>query len=120
MLEGTGTNMFAQIHSSDGKYMAQNHLARMIALLGLPPKELVARELEMHKWNFAPAVENDEDKPCHKAYQFYKDPFSDNEGTTRPPSFLRGKFTLMCAYRQILYPNLIPTKLRLRGYNKLS
>jgi hypothetical protein len=88
MLEGTGINLFAQIHSCDGKYMARNHLARMIALLGLPPKELVARELEMRKWNFAPAVENDEDKLCHKAYQFYKGPFFDNEGTIRPPSLL--------------------------------
>jgi len=83
MLEGTGTNLFSQIHSSDGKYMAQNHLAQMIALLGLPPKELVARELEMRKWNFAPALKNAEDKLCHKTYQFYRGPFFDNEGITR-------------------------------------
>jgi len=83
MLEGTGTNLFSQIHSSDGRYMAQSHLAQMISLLGLPPKELVAHELKMRKWNFAPAVENDEGKLCHKAYQFYKGPFFDNEGTIR-------------------------------------
>ncbi|MCJ1401818.1 hypothetical protein MMC11_005035 [Xylographa trunciseda] len=94
MLEGTATNLFSQIHSSNGKYMAQNHLAQMIALLGPPPKELVARELEMRRWNFDPAVENDENKLCHKAYQFYKGPFFDSEGT-------------------FLYPELIPTKLNL-------
>jgi hypothetical protein len=55
MLEGTGTTLFSQIHPSDGKYMAQNYLAQMIALLGLPPKELVTRELEMRRWNFAPS-----------------------------------------------------------------
>jgi hypothetical protein len=88
MVEGTGTNLFSQLYSSDKKYMAQNHLAQMIALLGLPPKELVARELQMRKWNFAPAVENDENKLCYKAYQFYKGPFFDNKGITRMYSFL--------------------------------
>lgn len=94
MLEGTGTNLFAQIHSNNGKYMAQNHLAQMIALLGQPPKELIERELEMRRWNFAPAVENDEGKLCHKVYQFYKGPFFDNEGV-------------------FLYPDLIPSKMSL-------
>ncbi|CZS88737.1 related to serine/threonine-protein kinase [Rhynchosporium agropyri] len=89
MLEGTGKNLFHHIHSSNGKYMAQNHLAQMIALLGLPPAELVARGIEMRKWNFTPAIENDEAKLCHKAYQFYKGPFFDNEGT-------------------FLYPELVP------------
>ncbi|KAL2061953.1 hypothetical protein VTL71DRAFT_7331 [Oculimacula yallundae] len=94
MLEGTGTTLFSDIHSSTGHYMAQNHLAQMIALLGPPSKELVAREIEMRKWNFTPAIENDEDKLCHKAYQFYKGPFFDEEGT-------------------FLYPELVPSKLSL-------
>jgi hypothetical protein len=89
MLEGTGKTLFSQIHSSDGKYMAQNHLAQMIALLGLPPKKLVTRELEMRRWNFAPPVENDAGKLCHKAYQFYNGPFFGNEGTTRIYQFSR-------------------------------
>ncbi|CZT42280.1 uncharacterized protein RSE6_02141 [Rhynchosporium secalis] len=97
MLEGTGKNLFHDIHSSNGHYMAQNHLAQMIALLGLPPAELVAREIEMRRWNFAPAIEDDEAKLCHKAYQFYKGPFfDDNEGT-------------------FLYPELVPPKLGLEG-----
>jgi hypothetical protein len=70
--------------------MAQNHLAQMIALLGSPPNELVASELEMRKWNFAPPVENDEGKLCHKAYQFYNGPFFDNEGITLTNQFSRG------------------------------
>jgi len=94
MLEGTGTNLFNHIHSSNGHYMAQNHLAQMIALLGLPPKELVAREFEMRKWNFTPAIENDEDKLCHKAYQFYKGPFFDNEGTIYTYLLSCGGYTL--------------------------
>jgi len=101
MLEGTGTNLFAHIHSSDGKYMTQNYLAQMIALLRLPPKELVARELEMRKWNFAPAIENDEDKLCNKAYQFYNGPFFDNKGTIRTYQLSCGGFTPRCACRHI-------------------
>ena len=101
MLEGTGTNLFSKIYSSDGKYMAQNHLAQMIGLLGLPPKELVARELEMRKWNFAPAIENDEGTLCHKAYQFYKGPFFDKEGIIRTYLFSSGGVALTCANRQI-------------------
>lgn len=80
MLEGTNTNLFANIHSSDGKYMARNHLAQMIALLGPPPKELAMREHRMRKWNFAPAIEKDEHKLCHKAWGFYHGPFFDSEG----------------------------------------
>jgi hypothetical protein len=101
MLEGPGTNFFSQIYSSDGKYMAQNHLAQMIALLGSPPNKLVARELEMRKWNFAPPVEYDEGKLCHKAYQFYNGPFFDNEGTIHTYQFSPGLFTLMRASRHI-------------------
>jgi serine/threonine protein kinase len=81
MLEGPDTNLLANIHSSDGKYMARNHLAQMIALLGPPPRELTIREYKMRSWNFAPAIENDENQLCHKPYQFYHGPFFDKEGT---------------------------------------
>lgn len=74
MLEDRNADLFANIHSSDGKYLTQNHLAEMIALLGPPPRELVQRELEMRRWNVAPAVENDDQTSCHKAYQYYKGP----------------------------------------------
>ena len=80
MLEGTNTNLFANIHSIDGKYMAQIHLAQMIALFGPPPNELIMREQRMRNWNFVPAIENNEHKLCHKAYEFYHGPFFDNEG----------------------------------------
>jgi hypothetical protein len=80
LIEGRDSNLFAGIHSADGKYLAQNHIAKMIALLGPPPKELLQRELEMRRWNFAPAVVNDDNTSCHKAYQYYKGPFFDDKG----------------------------------------
>ncbi|KAH9216886.1 kinase-like domain-containing protein [Leptodontidium sp. 2 PMI_412] len=96
MLEGMNTNLFTNINSKDGKYMARNHLAQMIALLGPPPKELLAREQGMRSCNFAPTVENDENKLCNKAYEFYNGPFFDSEG-------------------EFLYPDLVPRGLKLEN-----
>ena len=68
--------------------MARNHLGQMIALLGPPPKELIMREQRMRNWNFAPAIENDENKLCHKANHFYHGPFFDTQGNTRNGHYL--------------------------------
>ncbi len=83
MLEGVGNELFTKIHSSDGTYLPGTHLAQMIALLGPPPEQLLSRERETRKWNFAPPVENDENKLCHKPMEFYKGPFFNDEGTIR-------------------------------------
>ena len=47
--------------------MGQAHLAEMIALLGPPPIELISRERDGLKWNWAPAAENAAGKLCTKA-----------------------------------------------------
>ena len=52
----------------------------MIALLRLPPKELVDREKEGLSWKFRPEVENSERKLCGSASEFYHEPFFDSEG----------------------------------------
>ncbi|KAH7342930.1 CMGC protein kinase [Rhexocercosporidium sp. MPI-PUGE-AT-0058] len=46
--------------------------------------------------NFAPAMENDENKLCNKAYEFYDGPFFDSEGG-------------------FLYPDLVPRELKLEN-----
>lgn len=88
MLEGSATNLFTNIHSSEGNYIARNHFGQMIALLGPPPKEFILREHRMRSWNFAPAIEIDENKLCHKVYDFYHGPFFDEQGNTRTGSYL--------------------------------
>ena len=90
MLEGSNRNLFANIHSSEGNYMARNHLGQMIALLGPPPKELIMREHRMRNWNFTPTIENDEKKLCHKANDFYHGPFFDGQGKTHSRWLLVG------------------------------
>ncbi|KAK3177930.1 hypothetical protein OEA41_000062 [Lepraria neglecta] len=73
-------DLFREIHSNQGKYNGQAHIAEMIALLGPPPKELVDREKEGLSWKFRPEVENFEGKPCRSASEFYGGPFFDSEG----------------------------------------
>lgn len=53
----------------------------MVALLGLPPKELIDREREGLGWNFRPEVQNPDGKLCGNASEFYGGPFFDSEGT---------------------------------------
>ncbi|PBP27793.1 hypothetical protein BUE80_DR001220 [Diplocarpon rosae] len=80
MVEGTKKNLFGNIHSQEGTYMARNHLAQMIALLGPPPVKLLECERKMRTWNFAPAMENYENRACHKVYEFYGGSFFDDKG----------------------------------------
>ncbi|KAK2623947.1 hypothetical protein QTJ16_006581 [Diplocarpon rosae] len=93
MVEGTKKNLFGNIHSQEGTYMARNHLAQMIALLGPPPVKLLECERKMRTWNFAPAMENYENRACHKVYEFYGGSFFDDKGS-------------------FLYPELIPKELK--------
>ncbi|KAI9760971.1 MAG: hypothetical protein M4579_001347 [Chaenotheca gracillima] len=71
---------FTNIYSSDGEYSAKAHLAKMIAFLGPPPKELALREKEGRRWGFRPAVENSKGELCETNCQFYGGPFMDAQG----------------------------------------
>ena len=73
-------DLFTQPLDEHGKYRPDAHLAEMIALLGPPPKELVEREKEGLRWNWAPAAQNPEGKLCTKASEFYGGPFFDENG----------------------------------------
>lgn len=73
-------DLFSQVHDQEGKYSAAAHLAEMIALLGPPPKELLDRERDGRRWNFAPAITNAAGKLCTKAYEWYGGRFFDEEG----------------------------------------
>ena len=58
----------------------------MIALLGPPPQELVERERDGLRWNWAPAVENSAGKLCTKACEWYGGPFFEDDGKDVPHS----------------------------------
>ncbi|KAK9581680.1 hypothetical protein V6Z96_004914 [Aspergillus fumigatus] len=75
--------LFKQVYDADGKYEARSHLAEMIALLGPPPKELLARSKTMSDQNWPQPVLNDSGKLCNNAQEFFGGPFFDAEGEFR-------------------------------------
>ncbi|KAL3459319.1 kinase-like domain-containing protein [Aspergillus heterothallicus] len=72
--------LFRQVYDSDGRYNAKLHLAEMIALLGPPPKELLARSSIMSKHNWPQPVTNDFGEICNNAQEFFGGPFFNPEG----------------------------------------
>ncbi|KAH1439775.1 hypothetical protein KXW34_004619 [Aspergillus fumigatus] len=75
--------LFKQVYDADGQYEARSHLAEMIALLGPPPKELLARSKTMSDQNWPQPVLNDSGKLCNNAQEFFGGPFFDAEGEFR-------------------------------------
>ena len=72
--------MFTSVHSADGKYNSQAHLAEIIALLGPPPRKLIDQERDRRTWKWGPAIENAEGKLCDSASTYYGGPFFDSRG----------------------------------------
>lgn len=72
--------LFQQVHNADGTYDAKSHLAEMIALLGPPPKVLLAKSKTMSEQKWPQPVANDTGKLCNSAREFFDGPFFDAEG----------------------------------------
>lgn len=73
-------NLFSAINDEQGEYSPASHLANMIALLGPPPKELIAREREGLTLKWAPAAHNADGKLCTTASEWFGGPFFDENG----------------------------------------
>lgn len=71
--------LFQQVHDASGGYDAKAHLAEMIALLGPPPKAMLAKSKIMSEHNWPQPVMNDSGKLCNSAEEFFDGPFF-NEG----------------------------------------
>ncbi|RAK95101.1 putative serine/threonine-protein kinase [Aspergillus ibericus CBS 121593] len=72
--------LFQQVHDPEGHYDAKSHLAEMIALLGPPPAELLAKSKAMSEHNWPQPVTNDSGKLCNNAQEFSGGPFFNTEG----------------------------------------
>ena len=93
-------DLFRQVHTGQGKYSGQAHIAEMIALLGPPPKELIDREKEGLGWRFKPEVENSDGKLCRTASEFYGGPLFDSRGKIPDSSvYYKRKRLLMLTFR---------------------
>ncbi|KAJ9209278.1 hypothetical protein DTO166G4_9119 [Paecilomyces variotii] len=75
--------LFQQVHNADGTYDAKSHLAEMIALLGPPPKVLLAKSKTMSEQKWPQPVANDTGKLCNSAREFFDGPFFDAEDEFR-------------------------------------
>ncbi|OJJ52302.1 hypothetical protein ASPSYDRAFT_164905 [Aspergillus sydowii CBS 593.65] len=71
--------LFQQVHDTNGRYDAKSHLAEMIALLGPPPRVLLAKSKAMSKHNWPQPVMNDVGELCNNAQEFFGGPFFNAE-----------------------------------------
>ncbi|KZF23536.1 kinase domain protein [Xylona heveae TC161] len=85
------TALFRNVHDTQGRYDAKTHLAEMIALLGPPPKEFLAKSGAMAQYKWPDALEDDAGELCSNAREFFGGPFFDEEG-------------------QFLYTDLVPAR----------
>ncbi|EEQ90345.2 CMGC/SRPK protein kinase [Blastomyces dermatitidis ER-3] len=76
-----GKELFRQIGDSEDRYDARAHLAEMIALLGPPPQNLIARYHSMRDSKLAgPSVKGAGSELCKDAGEFYGGPFFGKDG----------------------------------------
>ncbi|KGO70658.1 hypothetical protein PITC_055490 [Penicillium italicum] len=72
-------DLFQQVYDTNDKYDAKLHLAEMIALLGPPPRELLAKSKAMAEHNWPQPVANDAGELCNNAQEFFNGPFFNAE-----------------------------------------
>lgn len=71
------TELFSQVHDDRGRYDSKAHLAGMIALLGPPPAQLLAKSAAMEHFQWPHSIENEAGIACRNAQEFFGGPFFD-------------------------------------------
>ncbi|PGG98867.1 CMGC/SRPK protein kinase [Polytolypa hystricis UAMH7299] len=89
------TELFRCVHDSQSCYDGKAHLAEMIALLGPPPKELLARSNAMQQYKWSNPIKNVEGKLSKKVIMV--------------TTYITAKFLLLILLC-FLHDNLIPTR----------
>lgn len=69
--------LFRQVHDDRGHYDPKAHLAEMIALLGPPPPQLLAKSVAMEHYKWPHSIENEAGKLCRNSQEFFGGPFFD-------------------------------------------
>jgi hypothetical protein len=85
--------LFQQVHDTNGQYDAKSHLAEMIALLGPPPKVLLAKSKAMSEHNWPQPVMNDTGELCNNAQEFFNGPLFNAEGGLTTISYVNTWYT---------------------------
>ncbi|KAL3479085.1 kinase-like domain-containing protein [Aspergillus californicus] len=74
------TELFLQVHDSQGHYNPKTHLAEMIALPGPPPKELLAKSDAMAEYRWSNHVVNESGRLCRNGWEYFNGPFFNENG----------------------------------------
>lgn len=69
------------------------HLAEMIALLGPPPPELIAKYHEMREVKWPEPAREAGGELCESAEEFFGGPFFDQDGNDTVPREINSNFT---------------------------
>ncbi|OJD18837.1 CMGC/SRPK protein kinase [Emergomyces pasteurianus Ep9510] len=75
-----GEELFREVHDKEGRYDAKAHLAEMIALLGPPPPNLIARYHSVLDSNWPKPIQREDGKLCASAREYFGGPFFDEDG----------------------------------------
>ncbi|KAE8366750.1 CMGC protein kinase [Aspergillus caelatus] len=86
-----GKELFSQVYDEEGQYQAKAHLAEMIALLGPPPQEVIARYRSLLEYEWPQPMATVDDSVYDSSNQFFGGPFFDSDG-------------------KFLYNNLVPDR----------
>lgn len=101
--------LFQQIYDTNGQYDAKSHLAEMIALLGPPPRELLAKAKSMSEHNWPQPVTNDSCGLCNNAQEFFRGPFFNAEGGSATILYINTSHT-DCVQDDFCHSDLIPIR----------
>lgn len=80
-----GKPLFTSIHDSNGRYDAEEHLAQMIGLLGMPPSKFIqdSHQYRQIEWpNLMPGAEKNS-RFSINTNQYFGGPFFDMNGKVR-------------------------------------
>ncbi|KAJ5239770.1 hypothetical protein N7468_004389 [Penicillium chermesinum] len=105
-----GKELFRHIHDQEGRYDAKLHLAEMIALLGLPPPEIMQRYQYMREYSWPEPVRREDGRICETAEEYFCGPFFDAKGITELHISNESFSDSHTILGRFLYEDLIPNR----------
>ncbi|EFR00913.1 CMGC protein kinase [Nannizzia gypsea CBS 118893] len=72
--------LFRLVYDANGQYNAKGHLAEMIALLGPPPPDLVARSRSTSEYQWPEPIVREDGQLCGNSREYFGGPFFDDNG----------------------------------------
>lgn len=109
-----GKSLFQHNASTNGEHDIKAHLAEMIALLGPPPQELIARDRKGRDVTWGDKILGRDGTSCPTPCQFFGGPFFNDEGK-RSQIFLIMTYADRDHVGEFMFKELIPAGITLEG-----